>query len=74
MILSVLDTEVAGTVKVLGEKLHWRIDAICQDPKTERKFALEHKTTGSWLTNAYASQWQQKFQIACLLLRNDSGL
>jgi len=58
----VLHTEIAGTVAIAeGQKLHFRMDSICQDLKSGRIFSLEHKT-GSRSYN-WEYQWPLSMQV-----------
>jgi hypothetical protein len=62
----VLKTEVAGSVFLGIDNLHFKIDAIVRDKNTGLIYALEHKTTSNF-SPQWVNQWRQKMQIGVYL-------
>ena len=59
-----LDTEIRFEHN-LAEKyyINGHIDALVVDKNTGELLALEHKTTGKWLSGAYLNQFKQSMQV-----------
>ena len=58
-----LYTEIAGTVPINSDqRLHFRLDSICQDKQNGNIFSLEHKT-GSRISRFWTDQWQMAVAV-----------
>lgn len=56
-------TEIAGQVPITNDKfLHFRMDAIVRDKKTNKYILIDHKTTGRG-GKTWRMKWRNSFQI-----------